>query len=116
LVVFNFGLLTHFENGTKFIDKIRDLFLNENEIKMKGRIESESIKKVPSFQLENDDKIQLNMKKLHEQRLDLRSHGQKFSNLGLFCVNDESLVDVKLPQVICYIFCYNKLIGHVVLK
>jgi len=50
LVVFNFGLLTHFENGTKFIDKIRDLFLNENEIKMKGRIESENIRKVPSFQ------------------------------------------------------------------
>jgi hypothetical protein len=87
-----------------FLDKIRDLFLNENEIKMKGRIESESIKKVPSFQLEHDDKMQLNMKILHEQRLDLRSHGQKFSNLGIFCVNDESLVDVKLPQVICYCF------------
>ncbi len=100
MVVFNFGLLTHFENGTKFIDKIRDLFLNENEIKMKGRIESESIKNFPSFRLENDDKMELNMKNLHEQRLDLRSHGQKFSNLGLFCVNDESLIDVKLPQVI----------------
>jgi hypothetical protein len=58
-----------------FLNKIRDLFLNENEIKMKGRIESESTKKVPSFQLENNEKMQLNMKKLHEQRLDLRSHG-----------------------------------------
>jgi hypothetical protein len=99
-----------------FLDKIHDLFLNENEIKMKGRIESESTKKVPSFQLGNNEKMQLNMKNLHEQRLNLRSHGQKFSNLGIFCVNDESLVDVKLPQVICYIFCYNKLIGCVVLK
>jgi hypothetical protein len=36
--------------------------------------------------------------------------------LGLFCVNDESLIDVKLPQVIWYIFCYNKLTSHVVLK
>jgi hypothetical protein len=29
---------------------------------------------------------------------------QKFSNLGIFCVDDESLIDVKLPQVICYFF------------
>jgi hypothetical protein len=35
---------------------------------MKGRIENESIKKVLSFQLENDDEMQLNMKKLHEQK------------------------------------------------
>jgi hypothetical protein len=60
-----------------FLDKICDLFLNENEIKMKGRIESESTKKVPSFQLKNDDKMQLSMKNLHEQRLDLKSHGEK---------------------------------------
>ncbi len=59
-----------------FLDKICDLFLNENEIKMKGRIESESSKKVPSFQLKNDDKMQLSMKNLHEQRLDLKSHGK----------------------------------------
>jgi hypothetical protein len=32
---------------------------------MKGRIESESIKKVPSFQFKNEDKMQLNMKNLH---------------------------------------------------
>jgi hypothetical protein len=43
---------------------------------MKGRIESESSKKVPSFQFKNDDKIQLSMKILHEQTLDLRFHGK----------------------------------------
>jgi hypothetical protein len=41
---------------------------------------------------------------------------KKFSNLGIFYVDDESLVDVKLPQVICYVFWYKKSIGHVVLK
>jgi hypothetical protein len=65
-----------------FLDKIRDLFLNENEIKMKGRIESESIKKVPSFQLKNDDKMLLSKKILHEQRLDLKSHGKNSSTLA----------------------------------
>jgi len=67
-----------------FLDKICDLFLNENEIKMKGRIESESNKKVPSFQFKNDDKMQLSMKNLHEQRLDLKSHGKNSSTSASF--------------------------------
>jgi len=67
-----------------FLDEIRDLFLNENEINMKGRIENESIKKVQSFQLEIDDKMQLSTKKLHEQRLDLRSHGKNYPTWACF--------------------------------
>jgi len=43
--------------------------MNENEIRMEKRIESERSKEIPSFQQKNDDIIQLIMKKLHEQRL-----------------------------------------------
>jgi hypothetical protein len=33
-----------------------------------------------------------------------------------FFVNGESLIDVKVSKVMCYIMCYNKLICHVVSK
>ncbi len=56
------------------------------------------------------------MKKLHEQQLKWRPHGRNFLALALLCANDESLVDVKVPQVMCCIFCYNKLLGHVILE
>jgi hypothetical protein len=34
---------------------------------------------------------------------------------GLFCVNDESSIDVKVPQVMHYILCYNRLVSHAIL-
>jgi hypothetical protein len=46
--------------------------MNENEIKLKERIEGERSKKILNFQLENDDTMQLIMKKIHEQRLKWR--------------------------------------------
>jgi hypothetical protein len=56
------------------------------------------------------------MKKLHEQWLKWRPHGRNFLALAFLCANDESLVDVKVPQVMCCIFCYNRLLGHVILE
>jgi hypothetical protein len=35
---------------------------------------------------------------------------------GIICVNDESLVDVKMPQVMRCVLCYSRPICHVVLK
>jgi hypothetical protein len=35
---------------------------------------------------------------------------------AFFCVNDESLVDLKVPQVMCCMLCYSKPIRHVILK
>jgi hypothetical protein len=39
------------------------------------------------------------MKKLYEQRLKWRPHDKKFPTWSFFCVNDEPLVDVKVPSV-----------------
>jgi hypothetical protein len=36
------------------------------------------------------------MKQLQEQRLKWKSHGKFFATWGIFCVNDESLIDVKV--------------------
>jgi hypothetical protein len=56
------------------------------------------------------------MKILHEKRLNQRSHGKIFPTWAFLCVNDESLINVKVPQVMCCIMCYNRPIGHVILK
>jgi hypothetical protein len=38
---------------------------------------------------------------------------EKKIQLGaIFCVNDESKVDVKVPQVMCHMLCYSGLVGH----
>jgi hypothetical protein len=49
--------------------------------------------------------MQLIMKKLHEQRLTWRPHGINSPTWVFFCVNDETLVDVKVPWscVVCLI-------------
>jgi hypothetical protein len=36
--------------------------------------------------------------------------------LGHFCVNDESPIDVKVPHVMRCISCYSRLISHAILK
>jgi hypothetical protein len=43
--------------------------MNEKEIRKKEKIECEKFEEISSFQLENDDTMQLIMKKMHEQRL-----------------------------------------------
>jgi hypothetical protein len=60
-----------------FIDERCDVFMNEREIRTKEKIEDEKFEEISSFQLENDDTMQLIMKKLHEQRLIWRPHGKK---------------------------------------
>jgi hypothetical protein len=56
------------------------------------------------------------MKKLHEQSLNWRPHNKNSPTWAIFHVNDESLIDVKVPQVIFCIACYNISIGHVILN
>jgi hypothetical protein len=46
------------------------------------------VKEIPSFQLENDDTMQLIMKKLREQMLKWRPHSKNCSTCAFFCVND----------------------------
>jgi hypothetical protein len=57
------------------MNDICDVFMNENESKLKERIEGERFKEIRSSQLENGDIMQLIMKKIHEQRLKWRPHG-----------------------------------------
>jgi len=52
--------------------------------KIKWNIEGERFKGIPNFQLENDDTMQLFMKKLHEQRLKWRPHGRNSSTWVFF--------------------------------
>jgi hypothetical protein len=40
----------------------------------------------------------------------------KILQLGHFCVNHESPIDVKVPHVMCCILCYNRLVGHAILE
>jgi hypothetical protein len=58
--------------------------MNESEIRLNERIEGERFKGIPNFQLENDDTMQLFMKKLHEQRLKLKPHGINSSTWVFF--------------------------------
>ncbi len=92
------------------------MFKNESEIKIKEKIECESFKEILNLQSKNDDTMWLIMNKLHEQRLKWKPHGRNFPILAFFFVNNESLVDLKVPHVMCYILGYSRLIGHVVLK
>jgi hypothetical protein len=56
------------------------------------------------------------MKKLHEQRLNWKPHGRNSPTWAIFCVNHESLVDVKVSQVMRCILCYNRPLSHVILE
>ncbi len=46
-------------NGTKFSRWGCDVFMNENEIKMKEITKGERFEEIQSFQLENDDVMQI---------------------------------------------------------
>jgi hypothetical protein len=56
------------------------------------------------------------MKRLHEQRLKWRLHGKNSPTWGFSYVNDELVVDVKVPQVMHYMLCYDRLVNHVILE
>ncbi len=49
-----------------FLNEICNVFMNESEIILNERIEGERFEGIPNSQLENDDTMQLFMKKLHE--------------------------------------------------
>jgi hypothetical protein len=83
---------------------------------MEGGIQGERFEEIPSSQFKNDNTMQLIMKKLYEQRLNKRPLGICFLTWTLFSVNDESPIAIKVPQVMHYILCYNKLIGYVILE
>jgi hypothetical protein len=36
----------------------------------------------------------------------------KSTTWAIFCVMDESKVNVKVPQVMCCMLCYSRLVGH----
>ncbi len=77
-----------------FLDGGCDVFMNESEIRLEEKIESERSKKYPSFQSKNDDTMQFNIKQLHEQKLKCKPHCRKFLAWVFFLVNDESLINV----------------------
>jgi hypothetical protein len=57
-----------------FLDGGCNVLMNENEIRLEEKIEGERSKKYPSFQSKNDDTMQFNIKKLHEQKLKCKPH------------------------------------------
>jgi hypothetical protein len=59
--------------------------------------------------------MQLIKKKLHEERLKWRPHGKNLQ-IGHFCVNHQSPIDVNVPHVMCCILCYSRLVGHAILE
>jgi hypothetical protein len=50
--------------------------MNESEIKLEEIIEGERFKEIPSSRSNNDDIMQLIMKKSHDQRLKWTPHGK----------------------------------------
>ncbi len=56
------------------------------------------------------------MKILHEQKLKWRFHGKNSATWGFFYVNDELVVNVKVPQVMHYVLCYDRLENNVILE
>jgi hypothetical protein len=75
---------------------------------MEGGIQGERFDEIPSSQFKNDNTMQLIMKNLYEQRLNRRPLGRCFPTWAFFCVNDESPIDVKVPQIMHYILSYNR--------
>jgi hypothetical protein len=62
-----------------FLDERCDAFMNESEIRLEKIIEGERFKEIPSSQSNNDDIMQLIIKKLHDQRLKWRPHSKFFA-------------------------------------
>jgi len=67
--------------------------------------------KVAKFSIRKDT-MQTILGKMHEQKDKWTPHGKKKSTWAIFCVNDESKVDVKVPQIMCRMLCYSRLVGH----
>jgi len=49
-----------------FLDEVCDVFMNENEIRLKEKIDGQGLKKFQVLNKKNDDAMSLIMKKLHE--------------------------------------------------
>jgi hypothetical protein len=56
------------------------------------------------------------MKKLHEQRLKWKPHGKNSSTWAFLCVDDESLIHVKMPQVMSCMMCCSRILNHALLN
>jgi hypothetical protein len=59
-----------------FLDEGCNVFMNESEVRLEEINEGERSREIPSSQSNNDDIMQLIMKKLHNQRLKWRPHGK----------------------------------------
>jgi hypothetical protein len=74
------------------------VFTNDNEIKIEGKNEGERYEEIV------------------RTKVKLQTHGGNSPTWGIFCVNDKSPFDVKVPHVIHCILHYSKPIGHEILK
>jgi hypothetical protein len=60
------------------------VFINENDIKLEERLKVRFGLKKFKLSMQDDDPMQLIMKKLHEQRLKWRSHGKTNPTKAIF--------------------------------
>ncbi len=82
------GLLTDLENGTKNFNWKMWCVHEWEWNKTGGNNWIWEVEIFSSSQLENDDTMQLIMKKLHEQMLKWKPCGKNSSTCTFFCVND----------------------------
>jgi hypothetical protein len=52
--------------------------------------------------------MKLSFKNLHEQKMKWNPHGRNYPIWVFSCINDESKVDVQIPQVVLYVTKSNK--------
>jgi hypothetical protein len=60
--------------------------------------------------------MKLTLKNLREQKVKWRPHGRNDHTWVFSYINDKSKVDVQIPQVMCYMLCYEKLISYKILE
>jgi hypothetical protein len=85
------------------------LTINDNEIFVEERSKEERIEEsmtTPNSMWENENSMKLTFKNLHEQKMKWRPHGRNYHAWVFSYINDESKVDVQIPQVMCYMLCY----------
>jgi hypothetical protein len=93
------------QNQNQNITRIENEFCEtiSNEISMEDKPLAKALEENPIH-----EKMQINLEKLHAQRLFWRFHNRFMLYVGFFyCVNANKKMDGKVPQFICCIFCYN---------
>jgi hypothetical protein len=60
--------------------------------------------------------MKLTLKNLREQKMKWGPHGRNDHTQAFSYINDKSKVDVQIPQVMCYMLCYEKLIRYKILE